>query len=390
MQIKSIDAGESQSVILFSDIHFHEYKPYSKPTTDGIGSRLKWTLDAQNAIFDYAVKHKIRHLFFLGDLFHQRTILYSIVFDRVAECIDRARELGIEIHAILGNHDYIYNNDNSPSIVKKIRGLDVIDCPTLYFLRDCKETIGCIPFRFDAERLKEDVQQISTELLSLTNRPPNHILLGHLELTGALVNDEYVLNSSADPSIFEGTPFKFIFSGHVHRRQTLSTGNGKIIEFVGVPLQHNFNNEGCPYGFTVLNFEDGFRAKFVNMNTLLTVPEFVTIELRSQEDVKEVLKTRKDRFGLDYYRLRSYSDDVKLESILKRLDHYTFEPMRSIGSHETDEEDSGTLKFNLDIRHYLNLFAQQEGQNQNLEWLESPALMEYLAKVAEKGNICLE
>jgi len=393
MRTEHIDLGDTNQIILFSDIHFHEYKPFSKPTTDGIGSRFQWILHAMDLIFEYAVAEKIKHLFFLGDLYHQRTLIYSVVFDRVAACIERAKESGLEIHAILGNHDYVYNNDNSPSIVKRIRGLDVIDSPTLYLLRDRDEKIGCMPFRFKLPQLREDLKELREAIEDL---PPHqidadHLLLGHFEIDGAAVNDEYVLSEVIDKSEFEGTHFKFILSGHIHKRQALATNNGQVIEYIGTPLQHTFTNEGSPYGFVVYDFEGEAKSKHIELSDMADFPEFVTLEFRSQDDVKAAIRDKKNRFNIDYYRLRTYADDLKLESIFKRLPNYTFEPMGVETSQNTEsEEDEGALKFNLNIGHYLRLFAEQEAGTQTLDWLDINLLVEYLMKVATKGNICLE
>ena len=395
MRLEQIDIGDSNQIIFFSDIHFHEYKPFSKPTTDGIGSRFQWTLLAINTIFEYAIGKGIKHIFFLGDLFHQRTIMYSVVFDRVTECIEKAKASGLEIHALLGNHDYIYNSDTSSSIVKRIRGLDVIEAPTLYSISGREERIGCMPFRFKTDKLKEDLQELDRAVKDTMKWPAkpehvDHLLLGHFEISGAAVHDEYVLNEVTAKEEFEGLVFKHIFSGHVHKRQILATNNGQVIEYIGTPLQHTFNNEGCPYGFVVYDFEGEVKSTHISLGDIADFPEFVTVEIRSQQDIKDTIKQKKDRFEVDYYRLRSYADDLKLETIFKKLPHYTFEYM---GVETTqDNTESGTddtLRFNLDIGRYLKLFAEQEAGSQTLEWLDVNKLLEYLTKVSTKGNICL-
>lgn len=392
MRLEQIDLGESSQIILFSDIHFHEYKPFSKPTTDGIGSRFQWTLKANNTIFDYAIENRIKHLFFLGDLIHQRTIMYSVVFDRVTECIERAKAAGLEIHALLGNHDYIYNSDTSSSIVKRIRGLDVIDSPTLYSIRGREEKIGCMPFRFKTAQLREDLKELDQAIklkMNTEEKNSNNLLLGHFEISGAVVQDEYVLSEVTEKTEFEGLPFKHILSGHVHKRQILSTNNGQIIEYIGTPLQHTFNNEGCPYGFVVYDFDREEKSKHIPLGDIADFPEFITVEFRSQQDVKDTISKNKTRFEIDYYRLRSYTDDLKLEPLFKKLPNFTYEYIGAENGtpDQTDEPDTA-LKFNLDIGHYLRLFAAQETTAQSMEWLDVNKLLEYLQKVSTKGNIC--
>jgi DNA repair exonuclease SbcCD nuclease subunit len=390
--IKYIKLNNNPKILLFSDTHFHEYKPFSVPTEEGIGSRFNWLLDAFNCLCTYAIENQIEHLFFLGDLFHQRTLMYSIVYEKVAEIIENAIENGIQLHLILGNHDYIYNNDNSPSVVKRIRGIDVIDKPCVYYIYNIDEKIACLPFRFNIENLITEIQLVNNAIKEETKRVKQalpHLILGHFELEGVAVNNEYILSRGLNQTVFDDTVFKYIFSGHVHKAQVITRKDKKVITFVGHMLPHTFGDENNIYGFIVYDFSKS-NYEFINLKSLKQFPEFVTVDIQNQEDIKKFIRDKRERFNIDYYRIRTYSDDLQLENVFKRLSHYTSEyigPVINEGANFNSKEES--VQFNLDIKYYLNLFLEQEKKSQNIEWLNQQDLLAKLDTVLNKGNICL-
>ena len=78
---------KNPKILLFSDLHAHEYKPFAQPTAQGVNSRLMWILKTLEAIFNYATTNEITQIFFLGDLFHTRPIIYSIVFTEISKLL---------------------------------------------------------------------------------------------------------------------------------------------------------------------------------------------------------------------------------------------------------------------------------------------------------------
>ena len=377
----NIQLGNPPRIIIFSDIHFHEYKPFSIPTEHGIGSRFHWLLTAFQTIIEYAHKENIEHIFFLGDLFHQRTLLYSIVFDKVSDVINDAVKSGIKFHFILGNHDYIYNNDTSPSIVKRFSGVDIIDNAKIYNIKDYNISIACIPFRFDIENLKRDLSYVESKT------KPGDLLFGHFELSGAKVVDEYVLKDSVDPKLFSDLHFNTIFSGHIHTSQTIQLGKSKI-EFVGHTLHNTFNDGNTKYGFYVYDFKHK-KYKFIPLKSLKEFPEFKTVDLHTEEDIKNFVKTESSRFNLDYYRIRAYSEELNIDKILQKLTFYTSEYIGPMIQQSNDNDDT-TVQFNLDLKYYLKFFLEQESNISDLSWLDSRKLSEHLDNLFTKGRIKLD
>lgn len=385
IQEKYIDVGKSEKILVFSDLHAHEYKQFSKPVGDGLNSRLQNIVCVLDNIFVYALQQGIKHVFFLGDLFHHRTLLYSIVYEKIVSSIETATNNGVSIHSITGNHDLIYNNDQSPSIIKTIKSLDVINSPTLFLLKDIDIRIGAMKWYFNTDLLQSDLMELNTKLkLSLKTNTSDHLLLGHFELSGISVNDEYILKDALPVSIFKDTSFNLVMSGHVHKQQILDN-----IVYVGVPIQHRFTDENSPFGFFVVDVS-GTKPKLEYIPTkqlLPDLPEFTTVHLTSQEDVKTLLSNKP---LLSNY-LRIYSDvpDLKLDTLFKKIKHYVYEDtcMKYLSTKETEDDP---LNFHLDLNHYLQIFFKQESDARDLSWMDQVKINEYMETIKKRGNLCQE
>jgi DNA repair exonuclease SbcCD nuclease subunit len=343
-------------------------------------------------IFSYALQKDIKHVFFLGDLFHHRTLLYSIVYEKIVSSIEAATNSGLIIHCVTGNHDLIYNNDQSPSIIKTIKSLDVINSPTLFLLKDLNTRIGTMKWYFDTDLLQSDLMELNEKLKlsanrsnsSLSTNTYDHLLLGHFELSGVTVNDEYILKNALPVSIFKDTLFNLVMSGHVHKQQTLDN-----VVYVGVPIQHRFTDENSPFGFFVVDLtKNKPQLEYIPTKQLLPeLPKFTTVHLTSQEDVKSLLSNKP---LLSNY-LRIYSDvpDLKLDTLFKKIKNYVYEDtcMKYLSTKETADDP---LNFHLDLNHYLQIFFKQESDARDLSWMDQEKINQYMEIIKDKGKLCQE
>lgn len=380
IQQRTIDLKGNPKILIFSDSHFNENKPFSKPTTEGVGSRFLYQLQAFEAICDYAKENEIEHIFFLGDLFHQRTLLYSIVYDRVADVFHRAIKSGLKFHLLLGNHDMIYNSDDSPSIVRRLKDTAVIDCPTIYNIKNIESKIVCVPFRFKLDNLYNEIKELNEKVKDMEGK---HLLFGHFEMDGIIVNNEYVLSKGMNTGIFDETVFNTIFSGHIHTAQSVNLSKTRTVHFVGHMLHNTFNDENTNYGFIIYDFER-MKHEYIKLDGF---PEFITVDIRVQEDVKKFLDNKKNRFDLDYFRIRTYSHDLKLDNIFKKVLNYTTEYIWDDEKKTGIDIDEESIQFNLDLKYYLGLFVDRELPKMTENWIDKQELFEKVNKVLEKGNI---
>ena len=75
MHVETKNISNLNSYAIFSDLHVHDYKPFSEPSNVYSTNRIKWTLESLKAVLEYCQSNNIVHVFFLGDLFHSRTLI---------------------------------------------------------------------------------------------------------------------------------------------------------------------------------------------------------------------------------------------------------------------------------------------------------------------------
>ena len=97
--------------LLFSDIHIHNHKRSTDRLNDCIEC-LEW-------VFKTAIDKGIKHVLFLGDLFHDRQKIDVLTYQKAFEVFERylgneggpAAKPPFELWLLLGNHDLWHRTD---------------------------------------------------------------------------------------------------------------------------------------------------------------------------------------------------------------------------------------------------------------------------------------
>lgn len=212
--------------LIFSDLHLHRHRDNN--------NRLQNCLDVLEWIFQTAKKEGCKQIFFLGDLYHERSKIDVLNYLKTFETFMKYSEEDFQIYLLIGNHDMYHKEKwdvNSVKPLTAIKNVNVIDKPTTM-------TFGST----DVDFLPHTENPI-TELKKFKNTK-KHILLGHLAVDGAILNKMYGTKSEVieydndmtfvSPNIFDD--WKMTFLGHYHGEQKL---NDKV-EYVGSPLQLSF------------------------------------------------------------------------------------------------------------------------------------------------------
>lgn len=238
-----------EELLLFSDLHAHNFKYGSKRVTTDTGifnSRLLDTLSVLDEIKDYALAHGITTILFGGDLFHRRQTYNTEVFNLIFQKFQEFSDEGLMLLMIPGNHDYA----DRQGLVHALQPFDSI--ANVRVMDNTEEItrvagrilIHPVPYTPDLERAKE--------LLAAAGRcadqddGPN-ILLAHLGMQGARVGSDYILVSDGDIRVKDvpHESFHACFFGHYHEHQQLFS-NGW---FIGATHEHNWGDVGGKRGF---------------------------------------------------------------------------------------------------------------------------------------------
>ena len=225
--------------LIFSDMHLHSHKERI--------DRLEDCLQVLDWIFKTAVKNKCKYLFFLGDLFHERSKIDVMNYLKTFEVVMKHMiedAVDLDFYLLVGNHDMYHRTRWDVNSIKPISAIPrchVIAQPTTMVFD--QSVVDWMPYTEDQIRDIDKLKKSKTEMDS--NLSEFNLLLGHMAVHGAQTNLLFGIKSDVivefdndmtpvDPSIFN--PWKKTILGHYHGAQHL---NDKV-EYIGSPLQLSY------------------------------------------------------------------------------------------------------------------------------------------------------
>lgn len=181
-------------------------------------------------------KNNIKTVIDLGDTFDNRkNIDYNVVTRIRRNYFDRLRDMGVEVHMILGNHCVYYKNTNeinSPEVLlEDYDNISIYKNPTTVNIEGTD--ILMLPW-INTENYDETMDHIA--------KTSAKIAMGHLEINGFEVTPGMLYEGGLEPDVF--SKFRQVFSGHFHHKS--SRGN---ITYLGNPYQMFWNDYKDPRGF---------------------------------------------------------------------------------------------------------------------------------------------
>jgi DNA repair exonuclease SbcCD nuclease subunit len=230
-------------IALVTDLHFGA-------RSDSLSFDAHFKKFYEETFFPYLEENGIKTIFDLGDTFDRRKYInYNSLKSCKEYFFDRARDLGIDLHMIPGNHDTYYKNTNavnSPNLL--LREYDNI---TLYEevteIQMGKSKILFVPW-ICVDNYDSSIQKISESKAD--------ICLGHFEFSGYQMYRGSPNPHGMDPNLFSHLPT--VISGHFHHRHTQ-----KNITYMGNPYQITWSDWDDPRGFAVVDC-DNQEVTYVN------------------------------------------------------------------------------------------------------------------------------
>src|SRR3989304_9462231 len=218
-------------VIIFGDLHIHAHKKNV--------SRIDDCLQVLDWVYDIALSNNIKHILFLGDLFHDRQKIDVLVYQKTFETFAKYSKKDVHTYLLIGNHDMYYAdrwNINSTAPLFIIPNVDVISAPTTIHIggENRIHALDFLPYTSNPIR----------DLEKLSGGEKREFLGAHMSVDGAKLNSygseaDVIVEHDGDmvkvtKDVF--SQWEHVFLGHYHRPQRLA----KNIEYVGSPLQLNF------------------------------------------------------------------------------------------------------------------------------------------------------
>ena len=315
--------------------------------------------------FDYLQENDIKNVVQLGDLYDQRKDVHFSTIKWAEENffspIDR---LGIELCAIAGNHDVLFNNTN------RINSVSLL-CPSSTTVVDLvPETISFAGVNIDFYPwINEGNIKESMEFLKYSK---STYAVGHFQFTGFPMHPGTLAESGMDHKLF--SKYKEVFSGHFH---TVSNQTNTL--YTGTPAELNWSDCNDSKGFWVLDIETGDKEYVRNPFTLFEKISYVEDMIYDFTQVKEkyvkivvVSKTSQKKFDNFLINVNhNQPHDVKIiESSFVETVADAVNIASVVSTQDMISSVLDTLDIQLDkakLKHYvLDLYAEAEQLSKSL------------------------
>lgn len=232
-------------VLLTADFHF------------GLHGRTGDILKAAQSIRNYAQKNDIKHIFVLGDLFHDRESTNVEVGCVVYEFLKSAKEeYGQEWYVFPGNHDMYYKYNwkitslrpysEVSHVLEDIHRVDVYD-----------RRFWMIPFIAVDKAYMDVVDEIDKDCKQ------SDVLLTHIGCIGASYNLCFLFQEQKAINFDHRTAGQ-VFTGHFHCHHRA----GVKTHYVGSPIPFSFDEGVVPHGFIEYDC-DTSKHQFVDLRPLM-------------------------------------------------------------------------------------------------------------------------
>lgn len=317
-----------------------------------MNSRLFNILNGICDMRDYCIQNSITDVLFAGDMFHHRRTIDVTVFNAIYKILDSYCQVGVNIHAIAGNHDQIDNSLIPTSAIHAFKELiHVIEQPEYFTVKDTE--IVAIPFSKDKKFVLESMK----ELRKQCKDPRQAILLCHLGIDGGLVgsgmhmmSDEYSLRDLMYDK------WKYVVAGHYHQRQILEYNSF----YCGTPVQNNFGDEikekDGYNGFFVIDTDRRWDIEFVP----IIAPRFITLS-----SVDELEQADADFIKSNYVRVKSTASQA--DEIQDRLENMLGDDTQDIRlelEKEYTVDQRSEVSVTQSFEDTVKTYAQEKWENE--------------------------
>lgn len=211
------------NIAILNDIHW------------GKAADATFMLDYQERFFKhvfipYVLKHKIKDVYILGDLFDKRKVININTLYRAKEMFfEVLKNYNVTIHILPGNHDCSFKNTNKinslTTTLKEYENVKIYETPMVV---DVDNSISFIPW------INGENSQAVFDFLSKTD---SKVLCGHLELSGFDMYRGIPQRHGMDVAPFK--KFDKVLTGHYHLKSSKDN-----IHYLGAQFQFTWADCG--------------------------------------------------------------------------------------------------------------------------------------------------
>lgn len=247
----------ANKALVFSDLHIHKHKKSD--------DRLEDCLKVLEWCFDSAIVNDCKYIFFLGDLFHDRSIIDVMTYFKTVDVFLKYfqdQTPPFEMYLLVGNHDMYLKERwdiHSVKALSAIQNVSIIDRPTKFKLNNT--VIDLVP------HLENPIKVLTS--LKDSSSLHKKVLMTHMSVDGAILNSTYGNTSDViieydsemvrvTPEVFDGWDLTLL--GHYHIGQRVTEN----VEYVGSPLELTFGEAFQEKHIMLLDLDTLDRSYIVN------------------------------------------------------------------------------------------------------------------------------
>jgi len=250
-----------------------------------------------NVFFPVLKERGITTCVHMGDVVDRRKFISYRIANDFRRCfIERFKELNIDLHIIIGNHDTYYKNTNEVNSMNELVGEDILT--TIYSEPQVVE-FDETPILF-VPWINVNNYDKSVKLL---NTAKSDIIMGHLGISGFEMHRGQVSLDGHKKEMFRR--FDTVFSGHFHHK----SDDGQIY-YLGTPYQITWSDYDDPKGFHIFDTETRELERIINPYILFrkiyyddTQEDYNNHDIAQYENqyVKLIVVNKKDLYEFDKF-----------------------------------------------------------------------------------------
>lgn len=219
-------------IFMYSDLHISKTSsilPLSSKSPK-YTYRQQMIIEVGDYLADIIDKEKPDLIVNLGDTFDQHTVS-SYDIDVASEFFKRFKYVNVPHLVLVGNHEMINSDFNAIELLGNIDNITVISEPTTI-------NTSLLP-----NRIQNNEPNIELAFFPYCNYtdiiefPKGKYLFSHLDIQGAVVRGDVVLNEGVDMKLL-GSQYDLVFNGHIHKPSVC-----KNIVNVGSITTHSFSDD---------------------------------------------------------------------------------------------------------------------------------------------------
>ena len=282
----------------------------------------------EDIFFPTLEKEGITTIIDMGDTFDSRKgIDFSALAWSKDHYFDRLKEMGCEVHTIVGNHTAYYKNTNDINAIDLL--LREYDNVKIY-----AETTPILVDNLSILLVPWINKENEAQTLSMIKKSNSPVCMGHLELKGFKVNEYVIMEHGFDYKPFG--KFEKVYSGHFHTRS-----NQENIYYLGNPYEMFWNDIGDQRGFHLFDTETLEHTPINNPYSIFSKiyyedTPYQTFDTRQYEDkiVKLIVRKKSDLKQFEKFVDNLYSSNV---AELKVVENFDFQESTEFEAFESED-----------------------------------------------------